>query len=967
MTRRSTLLFSSAIVTLALSGAPAFAQSGASMPPDTSYGAIPIAQTGTLVKSYADGRFERGAAVTPVQPEPAPMAAMPVQPIPANSAVPPMAQPVAAQPVAQPSERPEPPQMAPIVEEDVATAPDPGPAPTPTERQAANPIPDSPTAAATAAAAATPPPAATAENAPLPPAKPEAKIVASPVLDESFPEEREARLRIAEADTSGLVPAEDAEMARAARALAELPPVPEDIIANEPLSDVPIGEVAVTGLARIEPLTVESYLDVSVGEMLTAEKRNQSLKNLYASGLFADVSIAQQGNVLNVNVRENPQINQIAFEGNKRIKDEDLQKEIQLRPRSIYTRSKALEDTDRMLNLYRRSGRYAARVEPKVIQRDQNRVDMVFEINEGPTTEIQDIRFVGNENFSDGELRSAIASKPTKWWRFFSASDKYDPDRFNYDQELLRQFYLKHGYADIKVTSSLAEITPNQEDFYLTFTVDEGKRYRVGKVAIDSKLKKFDPKLLEEDITIATGDWYDADRLNKVVDAMVETLGNEQYAFASVRPDVKRNREALTVDITFRVNETPKVYVERINITGNVRTLDKVIRREMELAEGDPYNKEKLAKSEKQIKDLNFFKTNDVKVKEGSAPDQVIIDATVEEQSTGDIQLGAGYSTIDGPLAQFQIRERNLLGKGQDLRLGTTIAGRRSEFDIGFTEPYFLDRKLAAGIDLFHITRDLQRESSYDLKKTGAALRLGYNLSENWYQRWKISAENSAIKDVDSDASRFIRDQEGERATIALNHRITYDTRDSKIVPREGLYAWLETELAGIADAQYLSNRLGGFYYHPIGESWTFSQLAEIGHIAGYGGADVEINERFFIGGTTMHGFNYGGLGPRDVSTDDALGGNNFYRGSSELTFPITIDKDVPLKGHTFVDYGSVWGIDEPADPNLVDSDSLRVSVGVGFSWDSPFGPLRIDFSKPVVKEEYDDEEVIRFSFGTSF
>ena len=278
-------------------------------------------------------------------------------------------------------------------------------------------------------------------------------------------------------------------------------------------------------------------------------------------------------------------------------------------------------------------------------------------------------------------MRDAIASKPARWYRFLSGSDKYDPDRFNYDQELLRQFYLKHGYADIKVTSSLAEITPDQENFYLTFTVDEGQRYKVGKVEIDSKLKKFDSKLLQPDITIESGDWYDADKLNKVVDSMVATLGNAQYAFASVRPDVKRNREALTVDITFRVDETPKVYVERIDINGNVRTLDKVVRREFELAEGDPYNKEKLSKSEKQIKDLNFFKNSDIQVKEGSAPDQVIIDATVEEQSTGDISLGAGYSTIDGPLAQFQIRERNLLGKGQDLRFGTT-SHRRSPFGI---------------------------------------------------------------------------------------------------------------------------------------------------------------------------------------------------------------------------------------------------------------------------------------------
>lgn len=956
--RTASLLFSSALVSITFCALPAQAQVRSSAP-DTGYGTfVPVATT--TLKSYADGQFQREAPAAPA-PAPQPEVAM-VAPAPAA---------VATQVTPQP-------QMAPIVEEPIKPAAAPQPEQPPVQTAAvATPEPAKPETTV-AAPATTPAPVDPASAAAAPatvPSRKEDEIVAAttptdaptPMLDDSYPEEREARTRMAVNDGT-LAEGSGSEMSMAASALADLPPVPEDVISNEPISDIAITEVAVSGLERIEPATVESYLDVKVGEKLTPAKRNQSLKALYASGLFSDVAIDQKGSILTVEVTENPQINQLAFEGNKRIEDEDLQKEITLKPRSIYTRAKALADTDRILGLYRRSGRYAARVEPKIIERDQNRVDLAFEINEGPVTEIRAIRFVGNEHFSDKELRGTMASKETRWYRFISNSDQYDPDRFNYDQELLRQFYLRHGYVDFRIVSALAELSPDQENFYLTFTLDEGERYKIGKVSVENNLKKFDASKLEKDVSVEGGDWYNADKINEIVDAMTTTLGNDQYAFAQVKPDVKRNPDTKTVDITFKINESPRVYIERIDIHGNSRTLDKVIRREIDLAEGDPFNKSKLAKSERQIQNLNYFKKVDMQVKEGSSSDQLIVDTTVEEQSTGDIRVGAGFSTIDGPLVDFQIRERNLLGKGQDLRFGTTLAGRRTQFDIGFTEPYFLDRKLVAGIDAFHVTRDLQDSSSYDQKRTGGAFRLGYDLSEKWHQSLKLGAESNEISNVDSDASRFIRDQEGSRSTISINHRLTYDTRDSTVKPTDGFLGWVETEMAGLAgDAKYISNRVGGTYYIPVTENWTLSQMGEVGNIFGYGGEDVEINERFFIGSQTMHGFAYGGLGPRDISTDDALGGNNFYRGSTELDFPISVDKDLPLTGHAFVDYGSVWGIDEPSSPDLVDDASLRVAAGLGVSWDSPFGPLRLDVSQPVVKQDYDEKETIRFSFGTNF
>jgi outer membrane protein insertion porin family len=448
---------------------------------------------------------------------------------------------------------------------------------------------------------------------------------------------------------------------------------------------------------------------------------------------------------------------------------------------------------------------------------------------------------------------------------------------------------------------------------------------------------------------------------------MTDTLGDLQYAFVAIQPDVNRHPDSKTVDVTFRAAKTPKVYVERIDIKGNVRTQDKVIRREFDLAEGDAFNKTKLAKTEQKLKDLDFF--DDVKVRpvQGSAPDQTVVDVDVQEKSTGEISLGGGFSTSEGPLADFQIRERNFLGKGQDVSLTAAISGERTEFDTSFTEPYFLDRDLSAGVDAFHITRDLQDESSYDQKRTGGALRMGFPLSENVREGIKYRLENNDIENVKSTASRFIADQEGSRVTSAISQRLTYDHRDSTMFPTEGLYSWLDTEFAGIGgDAEYVSGKIGANYYIPVTKKLVLSVLGEAGAIGGWGDEDVKINERYFIGGNTLRGFENSGIGPRDLATDDALGGNLFYRGSVEMQFPIGLPEELGVLGHAFSDFGSLWSLDE-SGAGVVDENSIRVTGGVGVSWRSPFGPIRLDLANPLIKEDYDKKEAFRFSFGTRF
>ncbi len=727
-------------------------------------------------------------------------------------------------------------------------------------------------------------------------------------------------------------------------------------------------EIRVNGAQRIEPSTILTYLNIQTGQPLTDDVMNEGLKNLFATGLFADVKMRQDGGTLLVDVLENPIINEIAFEGNDRIEDGELMSEISLRPRQVYTKTKVQNDVARVYQLYQRGGRFAVAIEPKIIELDQNRVNLVFEIVEGDVTAIKGIKFVGNSAFDDDQLRAELSTKEERWYKFFSSDDRYDEDRVKFDEELLRRFYLKNGYADFRVASSNAELSEDKESFYLTFTVEEGQRYRINTIEIVSDLRGFDAAPLRDDVTFVPGEWYDADAVQASQDKMAARLGDEQYAFAEIDPKVVRNTADNSVNIVFEVAESPRVFVERIDIHGNVRTIDKVIRREILLVEGDPFSRSKLERSEQRLRDMNFFENVVVKTEPGTAPDKTVIDIEVTEQSTGELSIGAGFSSQDGPLADLRIRERNLLGKGQDLTFATTFAGKKTEFDASFTEPYFLDRDLSAGVDAFHITRDLQDESSYDQRRTGAALRMGYPLSEKWRQSLKYRFEQNEIRDVDANASRYIRDQEGERITSAVSQRLTYDDRDSTLYPADGLNAWFDLEGAGLGgDAKYVSGDIGASYYIPFFEKKVvLNFMGETGAIQGISNEDVEINERFMLGGNNLRGFEKGGIGPRDRSTDDALGGNLYYRGTAELTFPIGFPDEMGVAGHAFTDFGSLWDIDETG-PNIIDDNSLRAAAGVGVSWKSPMGPVRVDFSAPYIKESYDQEENFRFSFGTRF
>ncbi|MGP1395823.1 MAG: outer membrane protein assembly factor BamA [Inquilinaceae bacterium] len=735
--------------------------------------------------------------------------------------------------------------------------------------------------------------------------------------------------------------------------------------AQAPSSDL-IGDVVIEGTERIEPSTVISYMTVREGDPFDQVTLDETLKSLFATGLFADVTLRREGDVLLVRVVENPIINRIAFEGNLRIDDEVLEAEVQLRPRVVFTRTRVQNDVARLLEVYRRSGRFAATIEPQVIQLDQNRVDLVFEIDEGPLTGIEGINFVGNRAFSDSTLRGEVQTRESAWWRILSADDRYDPDRLAFDRELLRRFYLSEGYADFRVISAVAELTPDGDGFFMTFTLDEGERYTFGDIGIETQLPNLDVEQLRSELTTETGDWYSSTEVEESIAALTALVGDLQYAFVDVRPLVSRNRADRVINVTYQIEEGPRVFVDRIEITGNVRTVDRVIRREMELVEGDPFNTSKLRRSETRIRNLGFFERVDINPVPADAPDRTTIQVEVAEQSTGEFNIGAGFSTADGPIADVSLRERNLLGRGQDLRIGTTVSGRSTEIDLSFTEPYFLERDLSAGFDIFRITRDNQDESSFDESVLGFGLRAGYPLADRLRQVVNYRLAQREVEDVRSDASRVIRAQEGETIKSSVGHQITYDQLDSRIEPSEGYILRFGNEFAGLGgDVRYVQTTASANVYFPIFDEVILSVGAETGYIVGLG-EDVAINDRFFVGGSNLRGFARAGVGARDAFTDDALGANRYAVGSVELTFPLGLPEEFGLRGRTFTDFGTAGGVDD-SGADILDEESLRMAVGAGLSWTSPFGPIRIDLAFPVLKEDFDDTEVFRFSFGTRF
>ncbi|HMK40392.1 MAG TPA: outer membrane protein assembly factor BamA [Methyloceanibacter sp.] len=749
-----------------------------------------------------------------------------------------------------------------------------------------------------------------------------------------------------------------------------------------------IQNIRVEGNKRVEPETVRSYLTFTTGDAYDPAQIDESLKALFATGLFEDVRIRREGSTVVIVVQENPIVARVAFEGNREVEDDTLASEVQLKARAVYTRARVQADVQRILDVYRRQGYYAAAVNPKIINLDNNRIDVVFEISEGATTKIRAINFIGNEAFSDSQLRFVISTTQTNLLSFLKGTNIYDPDRLSLDRELLRQFYLKNGYADARILSASADLDRDGRGFFVTFTISEGERYRFGAIDVESALPSLNVDALRGSILTRAGRVYNAEKVEKTVEALTISVSQQGYAFGQVRPRFERDEATHTMGIVYVIEEGPRIYIERINVVGNFRTEDKVIRREFRLAEGDAYNRLLVEAARKRLRGLGFFKSVDIDTDPGSAPDRVVLTVKVEEQPTGELSFGAGYSTSEGVIGDVSITERNLMGKGQYVRLGFSGSLERAQVDFAFTEPRFLDRNLAAGFDAFYKTVDLTDVASFSERDAGGDVRLGFPIADNTQLGLRYKFENEDIFNVSDNASLAVKQSEGSVNVSSIGYTVAYDTRNLPQSPTSGVFASFSQDLAGLGgDVDYLRSVADARGYYPITNKITLVGRVQGGDIVGWGGQDVRLTDLFFKGGETIRGFQRAGFGPRDACespTDggrvhncsrDSLGGQLFWATTAEVRFPFPyVPENLGMQGAVFVDAGSLWDPSQLAvnavnqeGSFIFDSSQVRLSTGFSLIWQSPLGPLRADFAQALLKADFDRTELFRFGASTNF
>ena len=740
--------------------------------------------------------------------------------------------------------------------------------------------------------------------------------------------------------------------------------------------------IDVAGNERIEADTVRVFSGIEPGEPVTPEELNLAVRRLFDTGLFEDVTVMPQAGRLVITVVENPTINQIAFEGNNSIDDEELTKVVELRPRLAYSVAAAEADAQRIVEAYRQSGRFSASVNPVIIRQSDNRVDLVFEIFEGRSTQVQRVSFTGNEAFSDRRLRRVIQTNQANWLRFLFGGTNYDADRLELDRELLRQFYLQRGYVDFRVLSSTAELSRERNGFFLSFTVSEGAQYRFGQIRVASAIPGLDATAFEPLLGPVLGNGiYNVKNVDTVIERMTFQAGQQGYAFVDIRPIVDKDEANRIVNITFEMTPGERVFVERIDITGNTRTLDRVIRRQFDIVEGDAFNAREIRDAEDQIRGLGYFSTATVSVREGTTPDRALVLVEVEEQSTGSLNLGGAYSTNEGLTAQIGIVERNFLGRGQTV--SATIAANKEfgNFEFGFVEPALFDRDLLAGFSLYYRQRDFS-EQTFQQSNAGFEPRIGYPLSENGRIVWRYRLSQDDIYNLADNTSRIIFAEEGSLITSAIGATYAYDRRNSVVDPTAGFIMTLNQEFAGLGgDVTHSKTRGTARVYSSLfDEQVVLSAELEGGAI--FSDQGTRITDRFNAGGDSFRGFARNGLGPRDecdvgqclppqqnLQVDESLGGNYYGILRLDASFPLGLPEEYGIYGGVFGDVGSLWGLDD-TDGSMGQVDAsmhLRSAVGVSLFVDTPFAPLRFNYAVPIKKADTDVVERFRFSIESRF
>ena len=743
------------------------------------------------------------------------------------------------------------------------------------------------------------------------------------------------------------------------------------IFANDNISDIKI-----INNDRIDSSIIKNYLTLKKASKYSPKEANNSIKNLYSTGLFERVDVDFNNGILTVKVVENPLITEIAFDGNKKIDDTILSSEITTTKRSVFNKNKINSDVKRILDLYRRTGRFLATVEPKIIEEENNRIKIVFEINEGKPAKIRKINIIGAKAFNIEDLKDELRSREAKILRFGS-SEIYDPVKVEFDKELLRRFYYSKGYPNFEVLSSVGELDRSSKWFDITFLIDEGEKYNFGEIEITNNIKKVNEDKLYKLLKTKKGKTFDANLINTTIDNLTNELAKEGFAFVNIRPLTNENKEAKTIDIDFVIDESPRIYVGDIKIIGNTRTYDSIIRREMRLEEGDPFSISKFERSVQRIKNLGYFDKVDVQRVKGKVPNQLDIIIDVAEKKTGEFQFGIGYSTVDGANINAGIKETNLLGKGQTLSLNVLYAKYTKDISISYGKPYFLDRDLYAGFNLFY--RNDEDEYSIDYKETsyGGGVNANYSITEYLDQRVYYSLYKQKITDVGSDYVGIISEQDS--ITSAIGQTLYYDRKDSRFDPTKGFSLSLGLEYAGIGgDKKYIKSTTQANVYIPILPSIITLRIGgRAGVIEGTQGDLIDPVDAFYLGGNNFKGFKYGGVGPRAKNLingspidGNAVGGKRYYVADAELKFPLGLPKEYGIYGSLFINAGTLTGIDNSPTLNkdrIVDSGTIRSAYGFSLSWRSPMGPLSFDFSKVLKKEYYDESQNFTFSFGSSF
>lgn len=735
----------------------------------------------------------------------------------------------------------------------------------------------------------------------------------------------------------------------------------------------PISAVEVEGNQRISAETIRTHLLLAAGQPYDPARADQSVRKLFATGQFSDVRIEERRGKLVVTVVENPVVASVKLEGNSTITSDKLEPQLKLKKGAPYTPAKARADARRLQDYYHKQGYNQAIVEPRTSPAGEGRVDVTLTIREGDLNKVRSISFAGNRAFSDSQLRDVIATTQSGWLDILKTNLSFDEERLLIDRELLRRHYLKNGYADVTVSQHQAEFDPQNKTYAISFTIDEGEQYSFGVISVESGLPDVDTVPLEEALLVNSGDIYNQELIEKSEEKMMAALGEQSKPFAQLRIIPSRDPAARTVGLKFLIEEGPRILVERIDIAGNTKTKDHVIRRELGLNEGDGVNAFLVRRATARIKALGFFKSVEIKQKKGSAEDKLILTVEVVEEETIDLSFGAGYSTSEGVIGDISVTERNLLGNGQWLQLKLAGSFTRLQADIGFTEPRFLGTRMAAGFDLFYKDLDYSDESSYKARKMGGRLRVGIPVTNEMDLGLNYSFSRNSIYDVGENASAAVKEvvSGGDSATYdtsSVGYSLSYDTRDRKKLPRSGVYAALAQDFAGLGgDVRYVRSVTDVRGYYPLGSSVTLMGRARGGTIVGWGGSEVGLLDMFYGGGDMVRGFAPRGIGPRDTNSRnrDALGGSSYYAVTAEAMFDIPrVTETTGLRASVFADAGSLWGVNSTSGslPGLAgNSAAPRISTGAGVVWDSPLGPLRLDYAVPLVKQDSDKTQPLSF------